>query len=78
MGGIKKGVFRVKLSEEEKKELLHLFPQKDFDGLKKHIFADNPGSREAVREFTDLLQFMHKLAGHPRREFKAIEGVFLL
>lgn len=68
----------MRLSEEEKKEFLHLFPQEDFRGLKNHIFADNPGSREAIREFTDLLQFMHKLADHPQRTFRAIEGTFLL
>lgn len=68
----------MKLSDEAKQELIELCRSSDFKQLKKVIFADNPGSKEATDQFTDFIQFFHKMASHPLREPKPIKGIFLL
>lgn len=68
----------MKLSPLEKRELLEFSQNTDFSPLKKVVFADNPGSEEATKQFTDFIQFFHNMAGHPTRKVKPIKGIFLL
>lgn len=68
----------MKLSSIEKRELLEFSQNTDFSPMKKVVFADNPGTKEATKQFTDFIQFFHKMAGHPKREIKPIKGNFLL
>ena len=68
----------MKLSNEVKKELLELSRSSDFRYLKKDIFADNPGTQEATNQFTDFIQFFHKMANHKTRRQKPASGMYLL
>ncbi len=68
----------MKLSDEAKKELLALSEATDFTTLEKTIFAENPGSIEATNQFTDFIQFFHRMADHPTRESRPIKGIFRL
>ncbi len=68
----------MKLSEHSKKELLEFSKTSDFEKLERVIFADNPGTEEATKQFTDFIQLVHKMAGHPTRKHKPMEGTFLL
>ena len=68
----------MKLSDAAKAELIKQIPLKDFERLQKRIFAANPGSKEAMKQFTDLLRFFHEMSGHPVRRSKPIKGKFLL
>ena len=66
----------MKLSDQTKKELLGLSRTDQFKSLEKKIFAQNPGTIQATNEFTDFIQFFHKMAGHPTREPRAMKGDF--
>ncbi len=68
----------MKLSEIEKQELITFSKTNDFSSLEKVVIAENAGSEEATRQFTDFIQFFHNMADHPTRKFKPINGVFLL
>jgi hypothetical protein len=68
----------MKLSEQAKKELLSFSHTKEFKSLDKKIFAENPGTSWATDQFTDFIQFLHKLAGHPSREPRPMKGDFKL
>ncbi len=66
----------MKLSEESKKELLALSLIDEFKSLEKQIFAENPGTIQATNQFTDFIQFFHKMAGHPTRKPIPMKGDF--
>lgn len=66
------------LSAESKKELLDFSKTSDFNKVEKVVFADNLGSEEATKQFTDFIQSFHKLADHPTRKTTRITGIFLL
>jgi hypothetical protein len=66
----------MKLSDEAKKELLSFAQTDEFRSLEKTIFAENPGTIEATNQFTDFIQFLHKMANHPTREPRHITGDF--
>lgn len=68
----------MKLSTEAKRELLVLSKTDEFKRIERHIFADNPGTPQATNQFTDFIQFLHRMAGHPLRTPKPIEGDFIL
>ncbi|KJS00829.1 MAG: hypothetical protein VR65_11395 [Desulfobulbaceae bacterium BRH_c16a] len=66
----------MKLSDQAKKELLRLSQTDEFKFLEKKIFAENPGTVEATNQFTDFIQFLHKMADHPLREPRPMKGDF--
>lgn len=68
----------MKLSDQAKKEMLVLSKTEEFKYLKKQIFADNPGTSQATDQFTDFIQFLHKMADHPTRPPKPMKGDFKL
>jgi len=68
----------MKLSDQAKKELLAFSKTEDFNYLKKRIFAEKPGTPEATNQFTDFIQFLHRMSGHPTRTPKPIKGDFKL
>jgi hypothetical protein len=68
----------MKLSDQAKKELLTFSQTDEFKSLEKKIFAENPGTIEATNQFTDFIQFFHKMAGHPSREPIPMQGDFKL
>lgn len=55
----------MKLSEQAKKELLDFSCFEDFSKVEKTLFAENPGTEEATKQFTDFIQFVHKMTDHP-------------
>lgn len=68
----------MKLSDQAKEELLD-FPQtEEFSFMVKKIFAENPGTIEATNQFTDFIQFLHKMADHPTRKPSPMKGDFKL
>lgn len=64
----------MKLTDQEKQELLSLIPNEEFSPIKKKLFADRPGSPEAIKEFTDMLKFFNELSGHKQKPFRPIIG----
>jgi hypothetical protein len=68
----------MKLSDQTKKELLSFSQTDEFKSLEKTIFAENPGTIQATNQFTDFIQFLHKMADHPTREVRPIKGDFKL
>jgi hypothetical protein len=68
----------MKLSDQAKKELLALSRTDEFNSVEKQIFAKNPGTIEATNQFTDFIQFLHKMAEHPIRRPKPMKGDFKL
>ncbi len=68
----------MKLSDQAKKELLAFSRTDEFKSLEKKIFAENPGTIEATNQFTDFIQFFHKMANHPSREPIPMQGEFKL
>lgn len=70
----------MKLSDQAKNELLLISQSDNFKSLEKRIFAENPGTIEATNQFTDFIQFLHKMADHPIREPKPMkcDSKFLL
>ena len=69
----------MKLSEETKQELLKMAKSDDFKKIRKQkVFADTPGTKEGIREFTDFIQMFHEMAGHPQRKPRIIKGDFKL
>ena len=68
----------MKLSDQTKKELLALSQNDEFKSMEKKIFAENPGTIEATNQFTDFIQFLHKMADHPTRELRPMKGDFKL
>jgi hypothetical protein len=68
----------MKLSDQTKKELLGISQTDQFKSLEKKIFAENPGTIQATNQFTDFIQFFHKMADHPTREPRPMKGDFKL
>lgn len=68
----------MKLSDQAKRELLGFSRINEFHSMEKKIFAENPGTVEATNQFTDFIQFIHRMADHPTREAKPIKGDFKL
>jgi hypothetical protein len=68
----------MKLSDQAKKELLDFSQTVEFKSLGKNIFAENPGTIQATNQFTDFIQFLHKMADHPTRRPKPMKGDFKL
>ena len=68
----------MKLTDQAKKELLVFSKTDEFKYLKKHIFAENPGTPQATNQFTDFIQFLHNMADHPVRPHKPMKGDFKL
>jgi len=68
----------MKLSDQTKKELLGFSRTAAFKSLEKKIFAENPGTIQATNQFTDFIQFFHKMADHPIREPRPMKGDFKL
>ena len=68
----------MKLSDQAKKELLDFSKTDEFKYLEKQIFAENPGTLQATNQFTDIIQFLHKMADHPTRTPKPMNGEFKL
>ena len=68
----------MKLSDQAKKELLVFSKTDEFKYLEKQIFAENPGTLQATNQFTDFIQFFHKMADHPPRTPKPMKGDFKL
>lgn len=66
----------MKLSDQAKKELLSFSHTDEFKSLEKKIFAENPGTIQATNQFTDFIQFLHKMADHPSREPRPMKGNF--
>jgi hypothetical protein len=66
----------MKLSDEAKKELLSFSHTDEFKSLEKRIFAENPGTIQATNQFTDFIQFLHKMADHPSRKPRPMKGKF--
>ncbi len=66
----------MKLSDQAKKELLSFSQTDEFKSLEKNIFAENPGTIQATNQFTDFIQFLHKMADHPTREPRPMKGDF--
>jgi hypothetical protein len=66
----------MRLSDQAKQELLDLSQADEFKSLEKRIFAKNPGTIEATNQFTDFIQFLHKMADHPTRQPKPMKGDF--
>jgi hypothetical protein len=66
----------MKLSDQAKKELLDFSQTDEFKSLEKNIFAENPGTIQATNQFTDFIQFLHKMADHPLRVPKPMKGDF--
>ncbi|NTU73711.1 hypothetical protein HGB07_06125 [Candidatus Roizmanbacteria bacterium] len=66
----------MKLSDQTKKEMLGFSQSDEFKSLEKKIFAENPGTIQATTQFTDFIQFFHKMAGHPIREPRPMKGDF--
>ncbi len=66
----------MKLSDQAKKELLNFSQTDEFKSLEKKIFAENSGTVQATNQFTDFIQFLHKMADHPTREPRPIKGDF--
>jgi hypothetical protein len=67
----------MKLSDQAKKELLCFSRTDEFKSLEKRIFAENPGTIQATNQFTDFIQFLHKMADHPTREPIPMKGDFI-
>lgn len=68
----------MKLADEAKKELLSFSQNDEFKFLEKKVFAENPGTIQATNQFTDFIQFLHEMAGHPSREPRPMKGDFIL
>jgi hypothetical protein len=68
----------MKLSDQAKKELLSFSQIDEFKSLEKKIFAENPGTIQATNQFTDFIQFLHRMADHPSREPRPMKGDFKL
>jgi hypothetical protein len=68
----------MKLSDQVKKELLDFSQTVEFKSLEKKTFAENPGTIQATNQFTDFIQFLHKMADHPTRQPKPMKGDFKL
>ena len=68
----------MRLSSQAKKELLDFSLTDEFTSMEKRIFAENPGTIQATNQFTDFIQFLHKMADHPTRQPKPIKGDFKL
>jgi hypothetical protein len=68
----------MKLSDQTKKEMLVFSQSDEFKSLEKKIFAEYPGTIQATTQFTDYIQFFHKMAGHPTREPRPMKGDFKL
>ncbi len=68
----------MKLSDQSKEELLAFSQTDEFKSLKKRIFAENPGTTQATNQFTEFIQFFHKMASHPTRKPKPMKGDFKL
>ena len=68
----------MKLSDQAKKEMLGFSQTDEFKSLEKKIFAENPGTIQATTQFTDFIQFLHKMAGHPTRKPRPMKGDFKL
>lgn len=66
----------MKLSDQSKKELLAFSRTDEFKALAKQIFAENPGTIQATNQFTEFIQFFHKMAGHPTRKPIPMKGDF--
>ncbi len=66
----------MKLSDEAKKEMLGFSQTDEFKSLEKNIFAENPGTIQATNQFTDFIQFLHKMADHPTRAPRPMKGDF--
>ncbi len=68
----------MKLSDQAKNELLAFSTTDEFKHIEKRIFAENPGTPQATDQFTDFIQFLHTMAGHPTRPPKPMKGEFKL
>lgn len=68
----------MKLSDQAKKELCAFSQTDEFKAIEKKIFAENPGTIQATNQFTDFIQFFHKMADHPTRAPKPMKGDFKL
>ena len=68
----------MKLSAQARQELLALSNTDDFAKLRKILFAETPDAEQATKQFTDFIQMVHKMAGHPVKKHKAMTGTFLL
>ncbi len=68
----------MKLSDQTKKELLSFSQTEEFKSLRKRIFAKNPGTIQATNQFTEFIQFLHRMADHPTREPRPMTGDFKL
>lgn len=68
----------MKLSDQAKKELLGFSQTDKFKSLEKKIFAENPGTIQATNQFTDFIQFLHRMADHPSRMPRPMKGDFRL
>ncbi len=68
----------MKLSDQAKKEMFDFSQTDEFKSLEKKIFAENPGTIRATTQFTDFIQFLHKIADHPTREPRPMKGNFKL
>ena len=66
----------MKLSDQAKKEMLGFSRTDEFKSLEKRIFAENPGTSQATNQFTDFIQFFHKMADHPTRVPRPMKGDF--
>ena len=66
----------MKLSDQTKKELLGFSQTDEFKSLERRIFAENLGTIQATNQFTDFIQFLHKMADHPVRESRPMNGDF--
>lgn len=69
----------MRLSKQDREELLEFSKNNDCKHFEKTVFATYPGTKEATRQFTDFIQFFHKMAGHPTRKTSPpVEKIFLL
>ncbi len=68
----------MKLSAQARQELLAFSHINDFAKLKKVLFAETADAEQATKQYTDFIQMVHKMAGHPVKKHKAMTGTFLL
>jgi len=68
----------MRLSAQAKAEMIELSRAAEFKALEKKIFAEHPGTIQATNQFTDFIQFIHRMADHPLREVRPMKGDFKL
>ena len=68
----------MRLSAQARREALEFSHNNDFARLQKELLAEDQDAEQATKRYTDFIQMVHELAGHPMKKQRAMEGDFLL